>query len=132
MDSGEKLRQASRDRLREAEARLQRLREVIERRARLGFDTSEGWRLFRLTSTSLASMRQTEALIEALHQAGEARSSRNTRGGLAAGSADRISFVAGEIIQTPEPQTPNCYVIETGIASLCFGHADGVEVGMIG
>src|SRR4051794_1519280 len=114
MDNRDKLRQTSQDRLREAEARLHRLGEVIERRARLGFDTSEGWRLFRLTATSLATMRQTEALIEALqHQAGNARSGRNTHSGLAASSADRISFVAGEVIQTPEPQTPHCYVIET-------------------
>src|SRR2546423_6305028 len=109
MDSRDKLRQASRDRLREAEARLQRLRDVIERRARLGFDTSEGWRLFRLTATSLASMRQTEALIEALHQAREARwSAAGSHGPLAAANADRISFVAGETIQAAEPATPNC------------------------
>jgi CRP-like cAMP-binding protein len=137
MDSQDKLREASlreasRDRLKEAEARLGRLRSVIERRARLGFDTSEGWRLFRLTATSLASMRQSETLIEALHRVREARWSARSYGPLAAESADRISFIAGETIQAAEPAATNCHLIESGIASLCFGNADGVEVGMLG
>src|SRR5262249_29504259 len=51
MNNQDKLREVSRDRVKAGEERLRRLRDVIERRSRLGFDTSEGWRLYRLTAT---------------------------------------------------------------------------------
>jgi CRP-like cAMP-binding protein len=132
MDSRDKWRNASRERVKAAEARLLRLREVIERRARLGYDTSEGWRLFRLSATTLASMRQTETLLEALHQAGERRSWAAQAAELVTTGAERVAFAAGETIKLPEPEASNCHLIETGIASLCFGDAGGVEVGMVG
>ena len=132
MDSRDKWRDASRERVKAAEARLQRLREVIERRARLGYDTSEGWRLFRLSTTTLANMRQTETLLEALHEAGERRAWAMPQASLAVSDADRVCFAPGETIQLSDPETPNCYLIESGIASLCFGNADGVEIGTIG
>jgi CRP-like cAMP-binding protein len=132
MDSRDKWREASRERIRAAESRLQRLREVIERRTRLGFDTSEGWRLFRLTATSLANLRQSDALVEALHQAGQMPWRAAAHAPLALNGADRISFTPGDAIRGPEPETPDCYLIEAGIVSLCFGDASGVEVGMVG
>jgi len=132
MGNRDKWRDASRERIRAAEARLQRLREVIERRARLGYDTSEGWRLFRLSTTTLASMRQTESLLEALHEAGEKRSWATPEGTLAATGTNRVFFTAGETIGLPQPEMPNCHLIESGIVSLCFGSPGGVEVGMIG
>src|SRR5258708_14806528 len=112
MDRRDNWRDASRERVKAAEARLERLREVIERRARLGFDTSEGWRLFRLTSTSLANMRQSEALIEALHQAGQMRWSATAEVPLAVNGTDRVAFSAGTGIQAPEPAAPDCYLIK--------------------
>jgi CRP-like cAMP-binding protein len=130
MDGRENWREASRERVKAAEARLQRLREVIERRARLGFDTTEGWRLFRLTATSLSNMRHAEAMLEALQQGTRSRAAPD--GPIAVKGAERISFPAGQTIQALEADVQDCYLIESGIASLCFGHAGGVEVGMIG
>src|SRR3954463_10048239 len=113
MGNRDKWRDASRERIRAAEARLQRLREVIEKRARLGYDTSEGWRLFRLSTTSLANMRQTEALLEALDQVAERRSRVLPDSALVAAGADRVSFAVGDIIEMPQPETPHCHLIES-------------------
>jgi len=77
-------------------------------------------------------MRQTEVLLEALHQAAERRSWATPQGALATTGADRVSFAAGEAIHLSGPATPNCYLVESGIASICFGEPGGVEVGMIG
>src|SRR5690242_405190 len=60
---------ARQDQAKAAETRLQRLREIIEGRAKAGLDTGEGWRLFQLTASALASLRQTHVLLDALDQA---------------------------------------------------------------
>src|SRR4051812_13423745 len=114
MDSRDKWRDASRLRVKAAEARLQRLRDVIERRARLGLDTTEGWRLFRLTATSLSNMRHAETMLDALHQ--ETRWRAAPDGPIAMNGAERVSFPAGEMIQARDPDVPDCYLIESGIA----------------
>jgi CRP-like cAMP-binding protein len=132
MNSHDTWRAASRERVKAAEDRLQRLRDVIERRARSGFDTSEGWRLFRLTATTLANMRQTEALLAAIQQASQPRARGVSYPRLAADGADRLAFGAGTTIQAPDLEPADCHLIESGIVSLCFGDAGGVEVGMIG
>ena len=134
MDSREKLREASRERVRAAEGRLQRLREVIERRARSGFDTSEGWRLFRLTASSLANMRQSEALLDALYQAGQVsgRPAANASLQVNGNGAERVVFNPGNLIQTVDTDVHECHLIESGLVSLCFGDAAGVEVGQVG
>src|SRR5579872_2016582 len=134
MVSREKLREASRERVRAAEGRLQRLREVIERRARSGFDTSEGWRLFRLTASSLANMRQSEALLDALYQAGQVSGRPAANGPLQVNGngAERVAFNPGNLIQTADTDVHECHLIESGLVSLCFGDAAGVEVGQVG
>jgi CRP-like cAMP-binding protein len=134
MDRQQKSREAARERIKAAETRLQRLREVIERRARSGFDTSEGWRLFRLTATSLANMRQSEALLEALFEAGRARGrpARCVPLSVEGNGAERVAFNPGTVIQTGDHGTQDCHLIESGLVSFCFGDAGGIEVGMVG
>jgi CRP-like cAMP-binding protein len=134
MDSREKWREASRERVKAAESRLQHLRDVIERRARAGFDTSEGWRLFRLTASSLANIRQTEALLAALSRTGESgeRPLLHTTLTVNGGDGDRAAFNPGTAIQTAAREIEDCHLIESGLVSLCFGDADGVEVAMLG
>jgi CRP-like cAMP-binding protein len=133
MDNSERQRDASRDRIKAAEGRLQRLREVIERRARAGFDTDEGWRLFGLTASSLAHMRQSDALLDALHRVGNmpVRPADAYPPLAAVNGSERVGFNPGAVIQTAAAPR-DCHVIESGIVSLCFGDADGIEVGMMG
>jgi CRP-like cAMP-binding protein len=134
MDSRDKLREASRERVKAAEGRLQRLRDAIERGARAGFDTNEGWRLFRLTASSLANMRQSAALLDALDEAGQPRGPRAAFVPLAASGngVERSSFDPGAVVQAADSKEQNCHLIESGLVSLCFGDAAGVEVGMVG
>lgn len=44
----------------------------------------------------------------------------------------RIAVGAGRPIQSPAPASADCYFVESGLASLCFGDAGGIEVGMVG
>src|SRR5579872_6868514 len=134
MDTSDRQKEASQDRIRAAENRLQRLRELIERRTRAGFDTSEGWRLFRLTANALANMRQSDALLDILHRGGRLRGgAAEPYAPLAAlNGAERVAFNPGAVIQAAEQEPHDCHIIESGIASLCFGDADGIEVGMVG
>jgi CRP-like cAMP-binding protein len=113
---------------------MQRLREVIERRARSGFDTSEGWRLFSLTAMTLANMRNSEALLESLYQAARPSGRGATSAPLAmsGNGAERAAFNPGNLIQTGDPDAHQCHLIESGLVSLCFGDAAGVEVGQVG
>jgi CRP-like cAMP-binding protein len=112
-----------------AESRLQRLREVIERRARLGLDTSDGWRLFELISVSIAHVRQSARMVESLCATRQAPSPAARRGGT---SVEAISFGPGTTILASDCESGDCYLMENGIASLCFGVPPGVEVGMVG
>jgi CRP-like cAMP-binding protein len=128
----EKDRAARRKRLRASELRLQRLRELIERRARAGLDASDGWRLFEVGTSSLAAMRQTEMLLDALDLAHE-----NQWSGAAAllrdvASANRVRFPPGTPIATSQSESPDCHLLESGVASLCLGSPHGVEVGIVG
>jgi CRP-like cAMP-binding protein len=126
-------RKETRARIRAAEDRLGRLREIIERRVRAGLDTTESSRLFNLTSSALANMRQSETLIEALHAtAGQTLGSASTKLGAVLNDADPIVFAPGEAMQATQPELPDCYMIQSGLVSLCFEHAHGVEVGAIG
>src|SRR5579859_3381030 len=112
-----------------AETRLQRLRELIERRAKAGLDTSEGWRLFQLTASVLANLRQTHALLDRLDQVHAANVGPilpDLTG------FHRMRFRHGATILTAESEPTHCHLVVSGIDSLCVGERDGIEVGMVG
>src|SRR5579871_1147112 len=122
MARGSMWQEVSRERIRAAEDRLRRLREVIERRARLGLDTGEGWRLFGLTATLLATMRRSEELGEAFYQLDQERwTPAETVSALH--GAEPASFAAGAVLQVPDAAPDECHLVESGVVSLCFGHA---------
>ena len=127
MDNQDRQREASRDRIRAAENRLDRLREVIERRARGGFDTSEGWRLFRLTANSLANLRQSAVLLDALDRVGPPRGWAEPDTLIAINGGDRLAFNPGAVIQAADAGIHDCHLIESGLVSLCFGDPAGIR-----
>jgi CRP-like cAMP-binding protein len=94
-----------------------------------GLDTSEGWRLFQLTASALANLHQTASLLAALDQA----HGRNVGPVLPDFSGfQRMRFRGGTDIITAAGEPTRCYLVESGIASLCLGEPDGVEVGIVG
>jgi CRP-like cAMP-binding protein len=126
-------RHETHQRIKAAEDRLLRLRKIIERRVRAGLDTAESWRLFNLTSTALANIRQSENLIEALNAtAGQTLGSASHELATVLNGANPIVFNPGQPIEATDPSLPVCYLIQSGLVSFCFGDAQGVEVGAVG
>src|SRR5262249_16875069 len=86
-----------------------------------------------LTAASLASMRQTDSLLDALYRASERSEHADAHGALSmGGAAETVTFPPGATLHGEMRETSACHLIDSGIVSLCFGGPAGVEVGMIG
>jgi len=121
----------SRNRIAAAEARLERLRDIIERRSRIGADATDAWRLLSVTESALDTMRQSERLVRLSGRVGHGDFGA-VQAALLNGSGDRhISVHPGAVIQAAVRSAGNCYVVASGLVSLRFGGAEGVEVGMV-